>query len=96
MSGVDGMSISERDLAVEIVDGMFGYTAEFSPSPDWHREQYDRAEEIIARALNTPGAVEDRMMLVAGLAAAARELERIGQMRAAEAARTILSAHGGQ
>jgi hypothetical protein len=36
-----------RSLAVEIVDGSVGYTAEFSASSESHRVQYELAEHKI-------------------------------------------------
>jgi hypothetical protein len=41
-----------RDTAVQLVDGLYGYTMEFAPSPAEHRQMYKMAEDAIARALD--------------------------------------------
>ena len=40
-----------RALAVEIVDGVHGYTLEFSNSPERHAHDYDWVEERLQAAL---------------------------------------------
>ena len=41
-----------RDTAVQLVDGLYGYTMEFAPSPAEHRQRYKMAEDAIALALD--------------------------------------------
>lgn len=40
-----------RDLAVELVDFVHGYTVEFSSSPERHAQEYDWVEERLTTAL---------------------------------------------
>lgn len=40
-----------RGLAVELVDGIHGYTMEYAPDPRRHRSLYDWAEEKLHAAL---------------------------------------------
>lgn len=40
-----------RDLAISMVDGKHGFTMEFAPSPDAHREEYDRMERDLRISL---------------------------------------------
>lgn len=53
-----------RDVAIEIVDGLLGYTAEFAPNRKEHEYDYERAERIIGKAFAIlapepePGAVK--------------------------------------
>ena len=43
----DAWRQNRRDIAVGIVDGVHGYTVEFSAYPREHERQYDAAEEVI-------------------------------------------------
>ena len=41
------MNEDVRDEAVRIVDARHGFTAEFAPDPQAHRDEYDAEEERI-------------------------------------------------
>lgn len=51
----DDIDARARKLAVELVDGILGYTMEFAGSPRAHRAEYDLVEENIAIDLREYG-----------------------------------------
>lgn len=44
-----------RDLAVKIVDTLHGYTAEYAPDPDGHREEYGAVEGLLLNHIDRAG-----------------------------------------
>jgi hypothetical protein len=45
-------SAAARDTAIQIVDGLYGYTMEFAPNPAEHRQMYTLVTDTLTLALD--------------------------------------------